>query len=79
MISKTPAGPPIEQAAIQDLLAIAREKFAADLHVDVSVFDQSAWDVRRLRDRSTTSANPTLYFTRMGLWISRCRAYTATL
>jgi len=65
MILKTQAGP-AEQAAIQDLLAIAREKFAADLHIDVSVFDQPAWDVRRLRDRSTTSANPTLYFTRHG-------------
>ena len=63
MTLKIPDGP-IEQTAIQDLLAIAREKFAADLHVDVSVFDQSAWDVRRLRDRSTTSANPTLYFTK---------------
>ena len=55
-----------KQKAIQDLLSIAREKFVADLRVDVSVFDQPAWDVRALRDRSTTTANPTLYFTRRG-------------
>ncbi len=34
-----------EQTAIQDLLAIARERFVADLHVEVSVFDQPVWDV----------------------------------
>ena len=39
-----------KQKAIQDLLSIAREKFVADLRVDVSVFDQPAWDVRALRD-----------------------------
>jgi hypothetical protein len=55
-----------EHTATRALLAIGREKFAADLHVDVSVFDQSKWDVRGLRDRSTTSANSTLYFTRHG-------------
>src|SRR5438132_1959848 len=65
MILTKPAGRS-EHTAIQDLLAIARERFAADLHVDVSVFDQPVWDVRGLRDRSTTSANPTLYFTRRG-------------
>lgn len=55
-----------EQPAIQDLLAIARERFAADQHVDASLFDQAMWDVRGLRERSTTSANPRLYFTRRG-------------
>jgi len=55
-----------EQTAIRALLAIAREKFAADLHMDVSVFDQSSWDVSGLRDRSTIRENRTLYFTERG-------------
>ena len=55
-----------EQTAIRALLAIAREKFAADLHMDVSVFDQPAWDVSGLRDRGTIIRNPTLYFTQRG-------------
>jgi hypothetical protein len=45
---------------------IAREKFAADLHMDVSIFDQPAWDVSGLRHRGTIRENPTLYFTRRG-------------
>jgi hypothetical protein len=44
-----------EQTAIRAVLAIAREKFAADLHMDASIFDQPAWDVSGLRDRGTTS------------------------
>jgi hypothetical protein len=48
------------------VLAIAREKFAADLHMDASIFDQPAWDVSGLRDRGTIRQNPTLYFTRRG-------------
>lgn len=55
-----------EQTAIRGVLTIAREKFAADLHMDVSVFDQPSWDVRGLRDRGTIRGNPTLYFTRHG-------------
>lgn len=55
-----------EPVAIQTLLAIAREKFAADLRTDVSAFDGPMWDVRGLRDRSTTTSNPRLYFTRHG-------------
>jgi hypothetical protein len=55
-----------QQTAMRAVLAIAREKFAADLHMDVSVFDQPAWDISGLRDRSTTRANPTLYFTQRG-------------
>jgi hypothetical protein len=54
------------QKAIQVVLSIARENFVADLRIDVSVFDQPAWDVRALRDRSSTTANSTLYFTRHG-------------
>jgi hypothetical protein len=55
-----------ERAAIRALLAIARQKFAADLRLDVSCFDQPSWDVRGLRARGTTRENPTLYFTRHG-------------
>ena len=55
-----------EQTAMRALLAIAREKFAADLHMDVSVFDQPSWDVRGLRDRGTIRGNPTLHFTQRG-------------
>ena len=47
-------------------MAIAREKFAADLHMDASIFDQPAWDVSGLRDRGTIRQNPTLYFTQRG-------------
>jgi len=55
-----------EQTAMRAVLAIAREKFAADLHMDVSVFDQPSWDVSGLRDRVTIRENPTLYFTQRG-------------
>lgn len=55
-----------EQTAMRAVLAIAREKFAADLHMDASIFDQPAWDVSGLRDRGTIRQNPTLYFTRRG-------------
>ncbi len=55
-----------EQTAMRAVLAIAREKFAADLHMDVSVFDQPSWDVSGLRDRGTIRENPTLYFTQRG-------------
>jgi hypothetical protein len=55
-----------EPAAVRALLAIAREKFAADLRTDVSAFDGPVWDVRSLRDRSTTQSNRRLYFTRHG-------------
>ena len=61
--------PPVgrgEQTAMREVLATAREKFAADLHMDVSVFDQPSWDVRGLRDRGTIRGNPTLYFTQRG-------------
>ena len=34
-----------EQTVMRAVLAIAREKFAADLHMDSSIFDQPAWDV----------------------------------
>jgi hypothetical protein len=52
--------------AIRAVLAVAREKFAADLRTDASVFDQPSWDVRGLRDKGTVRANPTLYFTQRG-------------
>lgn len=55
-----------EQTAMRAVLAIAREKFAADLHMDVSVFDQRSWNVSGLRDRGTIRENPTLYFTQRG-------------
>lgn len=55
-----------EPAPSLALLAIGREKFAADLRMDVSVFDQAVWDVSSLRDRKTTTSNPRLYFTRHG-------------
>jgi hypothetical protein len=55
-----------EQTAMRAVVAIAREKFAADLHMDASIFDQPAWDVSGLRDRGTTRQNPTLYFTQRG-------------
>jgi hypothetical protein len=55
-----------EEGAIRALLAIAREKFAVDLHMDVALFDQPAWDVSALRDRSTSLRNQKLYFTRRG-------------
>jgi len=42
-----------EQTVMRAVLAIAREKFAADLHMDASIFDQPAWDVSGLRDRGT--------------------------
>ena len=43
-----------EQTAMRAVLAIAREKFAADLHMDVSVFDQPSWDVSGLREKTGT-------------------------
>jgi len=52
-----------EERAIRALLAIAREKFSVDLHIDASAFDQPAWDVSALRERSTSNDNRTLYFT----------------
>src|SRR5665213_1619017 len=55
-----------EQTAMRAVLAIAREKFAADLHMDVSVFDRPSWDVSGLRDRGPRRENPTLYFTQRG-------------
>jgi len=55
-----------EQTVMRAVLAIAREKFAADLHMDASIFDQPAWDVSGLRDRGTIRQNPTLYFTQRG-------------
>jgi hypothetical protein len=55
-----------EQTAMLGVMAAAREKFAADLHLDVSVFDLPSWDVRGLRDRGTIRENPTLYFTQRG-------------
>lgn len=55
-----------EQTAMRAVVAAAREKFAADLRMDVSVFDQPSWDVRGLRDKGTVRANPTLYFTQRG-------------
>lgn len=55
-----------EQTAMRALLAIAREKFAADLHMDVSAFGKPSWNVSGLRDRSTIRENPTLYFTQRG-------------
>ena len=55
-----------EEAAIRALLAIARQKFAADLHMDVALFDQPVWEVSALRDRSTSLQNQRLYFTQRG-------------
>jgi hypothetical protein len=55
-----------EEISIRALLAVAREKFAADLHMDVSVFDQQSWDVSGLKDRSIARENPRLYFTQRG-------------
>ena len=55
-----------EAPAIRALLAISREKFVADLRADVSAFDRAVWDVSSLRDRSSSSSNPRLYFTRHG-------------
>ena len=52
-----------EEISIRALLAVAREKFAANLHMDVSVFDQPSWDVSGLKDRSIARENPRLYFT----------------
>ena len=62
---KKPAGRS-EEAAIRALLAIARQKFAADLHMDVALFDQPVWEVSALRDRSTSLRNQRLYFTQRG-------------
>ena len=55
-----------EEASIRALLAIARQKFAADLHMDVALFDQPVWEVSALRDRSTSLRNQRLYFTERG-------------
>jgi hypothetical protein len=62
---KKPAGRS-EEAAIRALLAIARQKFAADLHMDVALFNQPVWEVSALRDRSTSLRNQRLYFTQRG-------------
>ena len=62
---KTPVGRS-EEAAIRALLAIARQKFAADLHMDAALFDQPVWEVSALRDRSTSLQNQRLYFTQRG-------------
>ena len=68
-----------EQTAMRAVLAIAREKFAADLHMDVSVFDQSSWDVSGLRDRSTIERTGRCTLLNVGPWISRCQPHTVTL
>ena len=56
----------MSEPAIQALFETAREKFAADLRMDASSFDDVVWDVSSLRDRTTCTSNPRLYFTRHG-------------
>lgn len=64
VVSLHPApGPP---AANSELLAIAREKFAADFSGKDHNFDALVWHIKPLRDRSTSRANSNLYFTRYG-------------
>ncbi len=51
---------------VKDLVSAAREKFATDLSSDPSGFDAVSWDITGLKDRTTNSSNPRLYFTRHG-------------
>lgn len=53
-------------AAVQKLVAVAREKFAADFGVDPAIFDSSVWDIGRLRDRAFSRTNRNVHFTRYG-------------
>jgi hypothetical protein len=53
-------------AAIEMLVAVAREKFAADFGVDPALFDSPVWDISRFRDRTFNRTNRNLYFTRYG-------------
>lgn len=53
-------------AAIEKLVAVAREKFAADFGADPALFDSPVWDISRFRDRTFNRTNRNLYFTRYG-------------
>ena len=52
--------------AIEKLVAVAREKFAADFAIDPSSFDSSLWDIGHLKDRAFNRTNRNLHFTRYG-------------
>jgi hypothetical protein len=64
VVSLQPAPEP--PAAISELLALAREKFAADFSGKDHDFDALVWDIKSLRDRSTSRTNSNLHFTRHG-------------
>jgi hypothetical protein len=51
---------------MQKLIAVAREKFAADFGVDVALFDWPVWEIGRLADRAFSRTNRNLHFTRYG-------------
>lgn len=53
-------------AAVQKLVAVAREKFAADFGVDPAMFDSPVWDIGHLRDRAFNRTNRNVHFTRYG-------------
>lgn len=52
--------------ATQKLIAVAREKFAADFGADPEMFDSSFWEIGRLKDRAINRANRNVHFTRYG-------------
>jgi hypothetical protein len=52
--------------AIDDLVAIAREKFAVVFAGTNQDFNSSIWAIKSLRDRSTSCVGANLYFTRHG-------------
>jgi hypothetical protein len=68
-----------QQTAMRAVLAAAREKFAADLRTDVSVFDQPSWDVRGLRDRAPSERTRLCTSLNVGPWISHYPPHSVTL
>jgi len=67
-----------EQTAMRAVLAIAREKFAADLHMDVSVFDHRGMSVG-LGTGSPLERTRLCTLPSVGPWISRYPPHTVTL
>jgi hypothetical protein len=56
----------MSRVATEKLVAIARDKFAADFGADRALFDSSVWEIGLLRDRAFNRTNRNLHFTRYG-------------
>jgi hypothetical protein len=53
-------------AALSELIALAKERFAAVFSGHDHDFDALVWPIKQLRDRSTSGTTANLYFTRYG-------------